>query len=706
MRGKLLQTKIKCRWKVLMFVFAFVSVICFFDTKVKAQTNDFTGWTAISSAEELQKLSYSDASSRYYLTNDIDLSRYGYWNTIEEFRGTFDGNGHCIKNLKSTTGGLFSKLYPGATIQNLRMENVDIRTNTGAGAIAAKSVLDDAYEDWGYIESLVSAGQYHINSNGERQIDVTPVVIRRCSVSGRIFVDGDFNDTVGGIIGATSGAGWYSGFGKADETVSEDTESYLATSDVSIEECANFAVIYAEGETYAAGGIIGDQQWGNVSNCINYGEVSASEKLSGVGGIAGFISGKISNSYSAVEISSNEEKWGSVIGYAWEDTVINDCYYYGGNEGLIESLFKPKKISYYNRSKQSSYSGWDFNRVWFVDAGINDGYPVLQWMLPYLKIEAPSANMKSGSYSKAFSVQLTSHLSNATIYYTTDGSKPSTGSKKYTGAIAIKKTTTLKAIAVSVNGSVSPVATYKYTFACIEPTSNYKNGKSFDGPAKIKLSTKEKGAKIYYTTNGKKPTKKSKRYKGAITLYKNTQIRAVVIKSGKADSKVVNWNYYVRAKTPQADRPTGVYDSAVRVKLSCKTKGAKIYYTTNGKTPTAKSKRYKGTLTIKKNTELKIIAIHKNVKSDVMTYYYGVKAEMPVSNKTEGDYKGKVVVRLTSKTKNATIYYTTDGSEPSIYSTRYTGPITLNQSTNIRAIAVKNGMENSDVFTVYYYIYQ
>ena len=699
-------------WRMLLFSFLIVGAIFIHATEAKASTTDFTGWTAITTAEELQKLSYNSASSRFYLANDIDMSRYGYWETIKKFQGTFDGNGHCIKNLKSTTGGLFGDLYPGATIRNLRLEDVDIRTSESAGGIARGIFYSEEIA-----QSLAAAGAYYKDADGNYRLVMQPVMISNCFVSGTIDVNGydDFEVAGAGIIAAMGGA----------TRCTYNDEYYIWTPQVMIDGCMNMASISVElmeemncSNTYAkAGGIVGDLgDTGIVSNCMNFGEVYAyvdaySDKYKRPyqGGIVGYANGgKLSNCYSGKDISQSggNGAGGSIVGYAGESAVINGCYYFGGNDGKIDSLFKSTKMSTYDRSNKSSYSGWDFDRVWTVDPGINDGYPILQWYLPYVEIEAPTANMQSGSYSKEFSVELTSHLNNAKIYYTTDGSQPSASAKLYTGSIPISQSTTLKAIAILDNGSVSPVSTYEYKFACAAPTANYKSGKSFSEPAKIKLSTKEKGATIYYTTNGKNPTKKSKVYKGAITLYKDTQIKAMVATSGKSNSEIASWNYYVSAKTPQANKPSGTYSSAVNVKLSCKTKGAKIYYTTNGKTPTAKSKQYKGAFTISKNTTLKVIAINKNVKSDVATYSYNVKVETPVSSKTEGSYKHGVIVRLSCKTKNATIYYTTDGSYPSIYSKRYTGSIRLNQSTTIKAIAVKDGMEDSSLLTLDYYIYQ
>lgn len=56
-------------------------------------------------------------------------------------------------------------------------------------------------------------------------------------------------------------------------------------------------------------------------------------------------------------------------------------------------------------------------------------------------------------------------------------------------------------------------------------------------------------------------------------------------------------------------------------------------------------------------------------------------------------------------TSGATIYYTLDGSTPTRSSTEYTGTITLTQSCTIKAIAVKQGMSDSEVASESYVHY-
>jgi uncharacterized protein len=61
-------------------------------------------------------------------------------------------------------------------------------------------------------------------------------------------------------------------------------------------------------------------------------------------------------------------------------------------------------------------------------------------------------------------------------------------------------------------------------------------------------------------------------------------------------------------------------------------------------------------------------------------------------------------VTLNTVTAGAKIYYTTDGTAPTATSTEYTTPIVITAETTIKAIAIKTGLENSEVATFTYSI--
>lgn len=60
----------------------------------------------------------------------------------------------------------------------------------------------------------------------------------------------------------------------------------------------------------------------------------------------------------------------------------------------------------------------------------------------------PALSVAAGTYSSAQTVIISSKISGEAIYYTTDGSIPTTSSTIYKSPITISKTTILKAIAI------------------------------------------------------------------------------------------------------------------------------------------------------------------------------------------------------------------------------------------------------------------
>ncbi|NBT57598.1 BspA family leucine-rich repeat surface protein, partial [bacterium] len=82
-------------------------------------------------------------------------------------------------------------------------------------------------------------------------------------------------------------------------------------------------------------------------------------------------------------------------------------------------------------------------------------------------VAVPTFSVASGEYAIAKSIQISTATAGASVYYTTDGSAPTTSSTLYASAISVSTATTLKAIAVKVNYVDSSVAEASYTFITV-----------------------------------------------------------------------------------------------------------------------------------------------------------------------------------------------------------------------------------------------
>ena len=83
----------------------------------------------------------------------------------------------------------------------------------------------------------------------------------------------------------------------------------------------------------------------------------------------------------------------------------------------------------------------------------------------------PSFTPAAGTYSSTQTVTISTTTPSATIYYTTNGSTPTTSSAVYSGPIAVSATETLQAIAVAPGYSNSAVGSAAYTITSAAATT-------------------------------------------------------------------------------------------------------------------------------------------------------------------------------------------------------------------------------------------
>ncbi|MFZ1084338.1 MAG: kelch repeat-containing protein [Terracidiphilus sp.] len=156
---------------------------------------------------------------------------------------------------------------------------------------------------------------------------------------------------------------------------------------------------------------------------------------------------------------------------------------------------------------------------------------------------APTFSIAAGSYTSPQTVIISDPTPSATIFYTTDGTKPTITSTVYSGPIAVSSTETLKAIATAVGYTTSAVAKAVYSIRVLAPAFS-PNGGTFTAPQTVTLSTATSGASIHYTTDGSTPSATAGTlYTGPITVSANTTIKAIAFGAGLTNSAVSSATY-------------------------------------------------------------------------------------------------------------------------------------------------------------------
>ena len=136
------------------------------------------------------------------------------------------------------------------------------------------------------------------------------------------------------------------------------------------------------------------------------------------------------------------------------------------------------------------------------------------------------------------------------------------------------------------------------------------------------------------------------------------------------------------------------------VTLTCNTENAVIHYTLDGTDPDVSSTVYISPFTLSDNTTIKAIAIKNDKTSAIVTKVYEAP-EQTIVTEPEIIITENGEVTLVNSTDGATIYYTTDGTNPSTSSQVYSEAFVIASGTTIKAIAVKNNVQSLIVSKTY-----
>lgn len=345
-------------------------------------------------------------------------------------------------------------------------------------------------------------------------------------------------------------------------------------------------------------------------------------------------------------------------------------------------------------------------------------------------------------------VTISTGQAGATIYYTTDGSEPTTASTRYTGPITLNQSANVKAIAVADGFAPSVVASA--SFVASDPSLQpLKVTHRFDD---VNIYAGQPNAQYFFDKS------EQDFLAGKVADFGNLsddQILGHVLPLN-ADIQLEfvydptvftgTWNLDRIPHTANAvDHPTSrrlyiLGNSSTASQTSQRTqlvfssptgaviKKLVVFTGKYGSTPSSYAPREANTILTLADDGVTQSITWANSKEDKNFTWEGETSSLTLENKStsnwyllgfeveympntanastpeiagdENPFLFERTVTITSADEGASIYYTTDNSEPTENSTRYTQPFTINQTTTVKAIAVVEGKDNSAVSTM------
>ena len=178
----------------------------------------------------------------------------------------------------------------------------------------------------------------------------------------------------------------------------------------------------------------------------------------------------------------------------------------------------------------------------YVSSAVASGIYTIQ-----LTAAIPAFSPAAGTYTTAQAVTVSDATPGASIYYTIDGTNPTTSSTKYTGPITVSSTETIHAIAAATNYVSSAVASAAYTIQPIAAVPAFSPAAgTYTTAQTVTMSDATPGSLIYYTIDGTSPTPSSTKYTGPITVSSTQTIHAIAAATNYVNSAVASAAYTIQ----------------------------------------------------------------------------------------------------------------------------------------------------------------
>jgi hypothetical protein len=320
----------------------------------------------------------------------------------------------------------------------------------------------------------------------------------------------------------------------------------------------------------------------------------------------------------------------------------------------------------------------------------------------------PTFSLEGGVYSEPIAVTLQTTTAGASIEYRFLDTR---NWVVYTEPIELgyNSVTTIEARASKENWITSDIvsATYTITGTVAAPTFSPNPNVIYTEPIAVTLQTTTAGATIEYRFSD---TRNWVVYTEPIELGYNsvTTIETRASKENWITSDIVSATYTITGTVaaPTFSPEGGVYSEPISVTLQTTTVGATIEYRFADMRNWVV---YTEPIELGYNsvTTIEARASKENwITSEIASATYTITGTVatPTFSPESGIYNEQVIVEVFTETEGATIYYTLTGENPDENSLIYSVPLTITETTTIKARAYKSNWIASDIATALYEI--
>ena len=369
------------------------------------------------------------------------------------------------------------------------------------------------------------------------------------------------------------------------------------------------------------------------------------------------------------------------------------------------TTFRPQSLSNSNRyfnpangnKDQYNANGGDCNNAGLIGVYSDKNDRGSIWHLEEALLAAPTINEVSSSTGRATVTENNGLVAGYNIRYTIDGTNPDVNSPIMDAdGYEVTESCTLKVVIERYGVVLTEVAEKAVEpVPCIAPAISYNSSTSM---VSINSVFPTSGGTMYFTINRDTPTTESAEYTGLFSVTEPTTVKAIVTHAVFTTSDVAT------LVITQVATPTIQNNGSNAISITSATDGATIYYTTDGSDPTISDTRSQYTTPLRENVSgvtIKAIAVKKNmITSGVGSGAVILQCEAPVIVRTSNT---SFTVTCPFPASGVTIYYTTNGNDPTTSSSSTTSGTTVacTLPATIKAFAVATNYNNSTVTSAY-----